>query len=131
MRIITIAAFNKHVLEKAEIISFNQSKTQRSSFSYKMRLFVGKPAFLHMRKQRQISFAVTVKLISAFVFATWIEQFLYFLNPKFQASSHLLCLHSPVRVGPGRKPPKQVFSERASYYKCRNVKELLSHATWK
>ena len=29
------------------------------------------------------------KLISAFVFATWIVQYLYFLNPKFQASSHL------------------------------------------
>ena len=26
---------------------------------------------------------VTAQLISAFVFATWIVQFLYFLNPKF------------------------------------------------
>ena len=26
----------------------------------------------------------------AFVFAAWIVQFLYFLNPKFLASSHLL-----------------------------------------
>ena len=34
--------------------------------------------------------AVTAKLISAFVFATQIVQSLYFLNPKFQASSHLL-----------------------------------------
>ena len=24
----------------------------------------------------------------AFVFTTWIEQYLYFLNPKFQVSSH-------------------------------------------
>ena len=38
----------------------------------------------------QISFAVTAKLISAFVFATRIVQFLFFLNPKFQASSLLL-----------------------------------------
>ena len=30
--------------------------------------------------------------------------FLYFLNPKFQASSLLLCLHSPVCVRPVRKP---------------------------
>ena len=30
---------------------------------------------------------VTAKLISAFVFATRIVQSLYFLNPKFQASS--------------------------------------------
>ena len=45
---------------------------------------------LHMRKTKtQISFAVTAKLISAFVFATWIVQYLYFLNTKFQASSHL------------------------------------------
>ena len=34
-------------------------------------------------------FNVTAKLISAFVFATWIVQYLYFLNTKFQASSHL------------------------------------------
>ena len=26
------------------------------------------------------------------------------LNPKFQASSHLVWLYSPVCVGPGRKP---------------------------
>ena len=37
-----------------------------------------------------ISFAVTAKLISAFVFATWIVQFLYFQNPKCPASNHLL-----------------------------------------
>ena len=30
--------------------------------------------------------AVTAKLISAFVFATRIVQFLYFLNPKFPVS---------------------------------------------
>ena len=34
--------------------------------------------------------ADTAKLISAFVFATQIVQSLYFLNPKFQASSCLL-----------------------------------------
>ena len=32
----------------------------------------------------------TAKLISAFVAATRIVKFLCFLNPKFQASSHLL-----------------------------------------
>ena len=37
----------------------------------------------------QISFAVTLRLISAFVFATWVVQYLFFLNTKFQASSHL------------------------------------------
>ena len=70
----------------------------------------------------QISFMVTAKLISAFVFATRIVQSLFFLNPKFQASSHPLWLYSPVCVGPGRKPRRPVFSQRGSYY-------LLSHLT--
>ena len=52
----------------------------------------------------QISFTVTAKLISEFAFATRIVQFLYFLNPKFSASSPLLCLYSWVCVGPVRKP---------------------------
>ena len=29
---------------------------------------------------------------------------LFFLNLKFQASSHILCLYSPVYVGPGQNP---------------------------
>ena len=37
-----------------------------------------------------------------FVFATQIVQSLYVLNPKFQASSHLLWPYSLVCVGPGR-----------------------------
>ena len=57
----------------------------------------------------------TAKLISAFVFATWIVQSLYFLNPKFRVSSHLLWLYSPVCIGPGRKPRRPVFSQRGSY----------------
>ena len=57
----------------------------------------------------------TAKLISAFVFAIRIVQFLYYLNPKFQASSHILWLYSPVCVGPGRKPRRPVFSQRGSY----------------
>ena len=62
----------------------------------------------------QISFAVTAKLISAFVFATRIVQFLFYLNPKFQASSSFLSLYRPVCVGPGRKPRSPVFSRRGS-----------------
>ena len=68
-----------------------------------------------MRKQRQISCAVTAQLISAFVFATYILQSLYFLNPKFQAAIHLLGLYILVCVGPGRKPRRPVFSQRGSY----------------
>ena len=55
-----------------------------------------------------------MKLISAFVFATWIVQSLYYLYPKFQASSHLLWLYSTVCVGPGQKPQRPVFSQRGS-----------------
>ena len=42
--------------------------------------------------------------------ATRIVQSIYFLNPKFQASSHLLWVYSPVCVGPGWKPRRAVFS---------------------
>ena len=45
---------------------------------------------------------------------TRIVQFLFFLNPKFQASSLLLSLYSPVCVGPGRKSRRPVFSRRGS-----------------
>ena len=48
------------------------------------------------------------------VFATRIVQSLYFLNTKFQASSHFLWLYSPVCVGPGLKPQRPVFSQRGS-----------------
>ena len=60
--------------------------------------------FASAKTKAQISFAVTAKLISAFVFATWIVQCLYFLNLKFPISSHLLCLYSSVCVRPGQKP---------------------------
>ena len=61
---------------------------------------------LHMRKQRRRSaaFAVSAKLISAFVFATWIWQSLYFPNTKFPASSHLRLMYSLVCVRPGQNP---------------------------
>ena len=73
-----------------------------------------KPAFAYAKTKMQISFAVAAKLISAFVFATRIVRSLFYLNPKFQASSHLLWLHSPVYIGPGWKPRRPVFSERGS-----------------
>ena len=43
-------------------------------------------------------FAVTAKPIIVLVFVTRIVQFLYFLNLKFTASSHRLCLHSSVCI---------------------------------
>ena len=46
-----------------------------------------------------------------------IVQSLYFLNPKFLPSSHLLWLYSLVYVRPGRKPRRPVFSRHGSFKK--------------
>ena len=73
--------------------------------------------FAYAKTKAQTSFTVIAKLISAFVFATWIVLSLSFLNPKFQISSPLLCLYSSVCVRPGRKPRRPVFSRRGSYVK--------------
>ena len=73
-----------------------------------------KPVFAYAKTKTQISCVVTVQLISAFVFAKWIVQSLFYLNPKFRASSHVLALYSPVCVRPGRKPRRPVFSQRGS-----------------
>ena len=54
-----------------------------------------KPAFCICGKTKaQISYVVTVKLISVFVFATYMYmvQCLYLINPKFQTANHLLWL---------------------------------------
>ena len=85
-----------------------------SLISYEQRY--EKTSFLHMRKQRRRSASrSTAKLINAFVFATRIIQSLYFLNLKFQNSSHLVLLYSRVCVGPGPKTRRPVFSQRGSY----------------
>ena len=47
--------------------------------------------------------ALSAKLISAFVFATWIIQYLYILNIKFSISMHVMLLCSSVYVRPVRK----------------------------
>ena len=52
-----------------------------------------------------MSCAVTTQLISAFVFAIWIVQFLFFLILKFDRS---IC------VAPGRKLRRPVFSHHGS-----------------
>ena len=56
--------------------------------------------FVYAKTKVQISFTVTAKLISTFVFTTRIVQFLFFLNLKFPASSHRLCLYSSFCVRP-------------------------------
>ena len=81
-------------LEK-KIFFFCYSKNSSSSAipTLKLSRLPGKPTI-----------CITAKLISAFAFATRIEQSLYFLKRKFHASSCLLLSCSPVGVGPGRKP---------------------------
>ena len=69
-----------------------------------------KAAFAYAKTKTQISCAVLAQLISAFVFATWIVQSLFYLNPKCQASSHLLWLYSRVCVGPGPGNPEGRFA---------------------
>ena len=83
---------------------FIVSNLNRSS--YYLSRVVRKPAFMHMQKQRCRSAA---QLISASDFVIRIVQSLYYLNPKFQASIHLLWLYRPVCVGLGRKPRRPVF----------------------
>ena len=78
-----------------------------------MSLVVRKPAFAYAKTKTQISFAVTVKLISAFVFAIYTVHSLFFLNLKFQASSHLLWRYRLVCVRPCRKPLKTGFLNEA------------------
>ena len=58
----------------------------------------------HEKTKMQISFTVTVKLISAFVFTTQIVQCLLDLYLKFQVSSLLLRMYRPVCVRQGQKP---------------------------
>ena len=50
----------------------------------------------------------------------YIVQSLYFLNPKFQFSSQLLCLYSLVCVGPGGNPKDRFFHNEAH---CASVLE--------
>ena len=71
----------------------------------------------YAKTKTQISFAVTAKLISAFVFATRIVQFLFYLNSKFQASSSFLCLYRLVSVGPVWKPHYWFSHEVAHLFK--------------
>ena len=72
------------------------------------------PSFAYAEPKVQISCAVTAQLISAFVFTTQIAQFLFFLIPKFQASSLLVRLYRPVCVRLVWKPRRWVFSHRSS-----------------
>ena len=72
-----------------------------------------KPVFTYSKTNTQIiSCAVTDQRLCFRYIAL---QSLYFLNTKFQASSHRLWLFSPVCVEPGLKPRRQIFSRRGSF----------------
>ena len=73
-----------------------------------------KKIFAYAKTKTQISCAVTAQLISAFVFATQIVQYLLSLNPNFQASSVFLRLYKLVYVVPSRKPEDR-FSQVAAH----------------
>ena len=89
------------------------------SFLFKFKLFEPRHEktsfFAYAKTKAQISCAVTAQLISAFASATQTMQYPFFLNPKVQASSHLLWLYRPVCVGPRRKSPKTGFLQRGSF----------------
>ena len=79
--------------------------------------------FAYVKTKTQTSCSVTAQLISAFVSATWMVQYLFFLSPKFQASSFLLCC-SLVCVGPGRKPRGSSFFSTSLILSCRHHPRL-------
>ena len=90
---------------EASASSLNGEIMEHNHHMYTLSRVMRKPGFLHVGKTKvQISFTITAKLISVFVFATLIVQFLFYLNSKFQASSFLLSLCRQVCVGRGRKP---------------------------
>ena len=71
--------------------------------------------FAYAKRKAMISFLITAKLISAFVFVTYIVQSHFFLNLKLQASSLILLQHRPIGVRPCRKHRRPVFWHRGSY----------------
>ena len=85
------------------------------AWNHYLSLVTRKPAFCICENKDADQLRGNRKLISAFVFATRIVQSLFYLDMKFQGSSHLLRLYSLVCVRPGRKPRRPVFSERGSF----------------
>ena len=68
--------------------------------SLEMSRLMGKPTICKGENKD----ADQLRSYSAFVFATRIVQFLFYLNTIFHTSSSLLCLNRPVCVRPVRKP---------------------------
>ena len=85
-----------------------------------------KSLFLKIKYLSHLMGKPTIFAVSAFVFARRIVQSLYFLNPKFPASSYLLCLYSLVCLRPVRRPlgilMKQLIFLRKAYLQCYGLK---------
>ena len=72
-----------------------------------------------------ISKVFTAKLLGVRIYSisnmscvtSWIVQYLFFLNTKFQASSHLQWLYSLVCVRPGQNP-SCLFSYAVAHFIC-------------
>ena len=76
--------------------------------------------FAYAKTKTQISFAVTAKLISVFVFTTRIVHSLSFLNTKFQASRHFVRLRSLICVDLVGNPEDR-FSDVAAQLRYWNL----------
>ena len=83
---------------------FDERNCKKSQFHIGMyihctfkNLVMRKLTFCIAKTNVHISFAVNAKLISTFVFATWIEEYYLYLFPKIQASSLFLLPYMPVR----------------------------------
>ena len=73
---------------------------------------------------------VTAKLISAFVFAIRKVQFLFYLNLKFQASSHLLWLYSPFVSDLVGNPEDRFSHNEAHMDKTAVLNDIDQHGSW-
>ena len=56
----------------------------------------GNQHFAYSKNKDADQLCSTAQLICAFVFASRLVRFIFFLNPKLQASSHIPCLYCPV-----------------------------------
>ena len=93
-----------------DIIIFSTEQTSKLHLSRLM----GKPTICIGENKGADQLRGFISLISAFVFATRVVLFPFYLNPKFQTSSSFLCLYRLVCVGPVQKP-RCWFSHKAAY----------------
>ena len=75
---------------------------------------MGKMLFAYMKTKVQINCTLTAA--DQHLCFRYTDSTIHILrDPKFQVSSHLLWLHSPVCVGPGQNPAKTGFLLRGSF----------------